>query len=149
MAKKFLFDRIAFIGIGLIGSSLARACKKHGLARSMVGCARSEATRSKALELGLVERMVEDPAEAVRGADLVMLCSPLGTYAEIAQRIAPALKRGAIVSDVGSASNASSATSARICRTAFTWCLATPSRAPSIRGRKPASPNCSRIAGVF
>ncbi len=103
MAKKFLFDRIAFIGIGLIGSSLARACKKHGLARSLVGCARSEATRSKALELGLVERMVEDPAEAVRGADLIMLCSPLGTYADIAQRIAPALKRGAIVSDVGSA----------------------------------------------
>ena len=66
MAKKFLFDRIAFIGIGLIGSSLARACKKHGLARSLVGCARSEATRSKALELGLVERMYEDPADERR-----------------------------------------------------------------------------------
>ena len=91
MANTPLFGRIAFIGIGLIGSSLARACKKHGLARSLVGCARTEATRAKALELGLVERMVEDPAEAVRGADLVVLCSPLGTYADIAQRIAPAL----------------------------------------------------------
>lgn len=103
MAKKYVFDRIAFIGIGLIGSSLARACKKYGLARSMVGCARSEATRATAVKLGLVERMYEDPADAARGADLVMLCSPLGTYADIAQKIAPALKKGAIVSDVGSA----------------------------------------------
>ncbi|MFO0995784.1 MAG: prephenate/arogenate dehydrogenase family protein [Alphaproteobacteria bacterium] len=98
-----LFERIAFIGIGLIGSSLARACRKHGLAKSLVGCARSAETRSAAMELGLVDRMTDDPADAVRDADLVMVCSPLGTYADIAARIGPNLKPGAIVSDVGSA----------------------------------------------
>ena len=79
MAKKFLFDRIAFIGIGLIGSSLARACKKHGLARSLVGCARSEATRSKALELGLVER-AEDGTVSVP-FDAVEIRFPLAQVA--------------------------------------------------------------------
>jgi cyclohexadieny/prephenate dehydrogenase len=103
MAGKALFGRIAFIGLGLIGSSLARACRKHGLADSLIGCARSAETRAAATELNLVDRVTDDPAEAVLGADLVMLCSPLGTYADIAARIAGNLKPGSIVSDVGSA----------------------------------------------
>ena len=98
-----LFGRLALIGLGLIGSSLARAARRHGLAGEITGCARSAATRKTALRLGLVDRIYQDPAEAVKGADLVVLCSPLGTYADIAARMAPALKKGAIVSDVGSA----------------------------------------------
>jgi len=98
-----LFERIALIGIGLIGSSLARRVKRDGLARSIVCCARSERTRRAAVELGLVERSFADPAEAVAGADLVVLCTPLGAYRALAEVFAPRLERGAILSDVGSA----------------------------------------------
>lgn len=101
-----LFKRLALIGMGLIGSSLARAVARRGLARSIAGCARSQATRDKALELGLAEAMFEDPAAAVEGADLVMLCTPLGAYAAVAQAIGPQLTPGTIVSDVGSVKQA-------------------------------------------
>ena len=101
-----LFRRAAFIGIGLIGSSLARALVRHGLAEELTACARSEATRAKALELGLAQSAHADPAEAVRDADLVILASPLGTYADIGAAIAPTLAPGAIVTDVGSVKQA-------------------------------------------
>ncbi len=101
-----LFERLALIGMGLIGSSLARAAARHGLARAIVGCARSQATRDTALELGLAEAMFEDPAEAVEGADLVVLCTPLGAYAQVAEAIGPRLAPGTIVSDVGSVKQA-------------------------------------------
>ncbi len=97
-----LFERIALIGIGLIGSSLARRVRQEGLAREIVCCAKSERSRVKALELGLVERAFADPADAVAGADLVMLCTPLGAYRALAEKFAPRLERGAILSDVGS-----------------------------------------------
>lgn len=104
MAKtKPLFNRLALIGIGLIGSSLARAAKKHGLVREIVGASRTKATLDTALRLGLIDRGETDAGDAAAGADLVMLCSPLGTYAGLAARIGPRLKPGAIVSDVGSA----------------------------------------------
>jgi len=101
-----LFERMALIGMGLIGSSLARAVISKGLVRSVVGCARSEATRDKALELGLAESMFADPGDAADGADLVVLCTPLGAYAEIAQAIGPRLAAGSIVTDVGSVKQA-------------------------------------------
>jgi cyclohexadieny/prephenate dehydrogenase len=97
-----LFERIALIGIGLIGSSLARRVRRDGLAREIVCCAQSERSREKALELGFVERAYADPAEAVAGADLVMLCTPLGAYRALCETFAPQLEPGAIVSDVGS-----------------------------------------------
>ena len=97
-----MFERIAIIGIGLIGSSLARAVRRDGLAGDVAGCARTAATRDTALELGIVDSAHADPAEAVRDADLVVICTPLGTYADIAARIGPRLMPGAIVSDVGS-----------------------------------------------
>ena len=106
MSDKPLFDRVALIGIGLIGSSLARVLRAKGLARRIAACARSEATRAKVLELGLAESVHADPGEAVAEADLVILCTPIGTYAAIAEAIAPRLKRGAIVSDVGSVKQA-------------------------------------------
>jgi cyclohexadieny/prephenate dehydrogenase len=97
-----LFRRIAFIGIGLIGSSLARVVRRDGLAGSIVACARSAATRETALRLGLCDEAGEDPAAAVAGCDLVILCTPLGAYEDIARRIGPHLEAGCIVSDVGS-----------------------------------------------
>lgn len=101
-----LFEKAAFIGIGLIGSSMIRRMAADGLAKAFVGCARSEATRKAAIDLGLVSQAFEDPALAVEGADLVVLATPIGSYGAIAKAIAPALKPGAIVTDVGSVKQA-------------------------------------------
>jgi len=100
--SKPLFDRIALIGIGLIGSSISHAARRAGLAGTIVGSARTAATRAKALELGLVSEAYESAGEAVRGADLVILCAPVGANAAIAAEIGPHLAPGAIVTDVGS-----------------------------------------------
>ncbi len=97
-----LFGRIALIGAGLIGSSLARVVKRDGLAGHIAVSARTQATLDKMVELGLADSVGLDPADAVRDADLVMLCAPLSAYGAIAEAIAPALKPGAVVSDVGS-----------------------------------------------
>jgi cyclohexadieny/prephenate dehydrogenase len=96
------FERVALIGLGLIGSSLSHAMRRQGLARSIVGHALSATTRDTALRLGLVTSVYATAAEAVAGADLVILCTPIGAYRELAGAIAPALSRGAIVTDVGS-----------------------------------------------
>jgi len=96
------FERVALIGLGLIGSSLSHAMRRQGLARSIVGHAQSATTRDTALRLGLVTSVYATAAEAVAGADLVILCTPIGAYRELAGAIAPALSPGAIVTDVGS-----------------------------------------------
>ena len=101
-----LFRRIALIGLGLIGSSLARVVKREGLAGHVAGHARSQRTRDKSMELGFIDSVHATPGEAVAGADLVVLCSPLGTYAEIGAAIRDHLAPGAIVSDVGSVKQA-------------------------------------------
>ena len=101
-----LFQRVALIGIGLIGSSLAHAMRKKNIAGEITGYARSEATRNTALKLALVDKIFATAAEAVEGADLVILCSPVGTYATLAAEIGPALKPGAILTDVGSVKGA-------------------------------------------
>jgi len=101
-----LFDRVAIIGIGLIGSSLARAVRTHDLARTIV-CADANpdhAARARALEI--VDEATINPAEAARGADLVVLCVPIGAYESVIKAIAPVLTPGAIVSDVGSVKQA-------------------------------------------
>ena len=79
-----------------------RVLRRDGLAGEIVACARSAATRDKALELGIADRATDDAAAAVAGADLVVLATPLSAYAAIAATIAPALRQGAIVTDVGS-----------------------------------------------
>ena len=96
------FERIALIGIGLIGSSIARDIKELGLAGEVVISSRSAATLKRAEELELGSRYVRSAAEAVRGADLVIVSVPVGASEEVAKEIAPALKPGAIVTDVGS-----------------------------------------------
>ncbi|WP_421693048.1 prephenate/arogenate dehydrogenase family protein [Aestuariivirga sp.] len=101
-----LFERVALIGIGLIGSSLAHVMRSKGLAGEITGYAKSEATRAKSVELGLVDRVFDSAADAVRDADLVILCSPVGTYGALAQEIGPALKPGALLTDVGSVKGA-------------------------------------------
>ncbi|MFZ5792561.1 MAG: prephenate/arogenate dehydrogenase family protein [Pseudomonadota bacterium] len=101
-----LFGRVALIGLGLIGSSLSHAMRRAGLAGHIAGTARSERTRAKAVELGLAHSIHADAGSCVKDADLVVVCSPVGTYAEIGAAIAGRLKPGAILSDVGSVKQA-------------------------------------------
>ena len=96
------FDRIALIGIGLIGSSLARVIRREGLAGHVAIATRSPATLKRAEELGLGDSYHTDLAEAARDADLVIVSVPVGSSGEVAQAIAPVLKPGAILTDVGS-----------------------------------------------
>jgi cyclohexadieny/prephenate dehydrogenase len=100
------FGKIALIGFGLIGGSIARAAREHGLAGEIVATARSAGTRARVLELGIADRVVETNAQAVQDADLVILCIPVGACGAVAQEIAGHLKPGAIVSDVGSVKGA-------------------------------------------
>ena len=100
------FSRVALIGLGLVNSSLARVLRNKAPATQIVGCARSQATIDKATELGFVDRVTLDPAEAVEGCDLVVLGSPVGTFAPLAAQIGPHLAEGAILTDVGSVKKA-------------------------------------------
>jgi cyclohexadieny/prephenate dehydrogenase len=97
-----MFTRLALIGVGLIGSSIAHAARRQGLVREIVATARSAATRKRVVELGLADRVVDTNAEAARGADLVIVCIPVGACGPVAAEIAGELAAGAIVSDVGS-----------------------------------------------
>jgi cyclohexadieny/prephenate dehydrogenase len=100
------FNKLALIGFGLIGGSIARAARDQGLAREIVATARSAKTRARVAQLGIVDAVVETNAEAVKDADLVILCIPVGACGPVAQEIAPHLAPGAIVSDVGSVKGA-------------------------------------------
>ena len=100
------FKKLALIGFGLIGGSIARAARAQGLAGEIVTTARSAKTRARVEELGIVDRVVETNAEAATDADLVILCIPVGACGPVAQEIAAHLKPGAIVSDVGSVKGA-------------------------------------------
>ncbi len=98
-----LFRRLTLLGVGLIGSSVARAARERGgLAAEVVANARSAATLARVRELGIADRTELDPGLAVEGADCVMLCAPVGAYAELAQAIAPHLAPGCVLTDVGS-----------------------------------------------
>jgi cyclohexadieny/prephenate dehydrogenase len=97
-----MFDRVALIGIGLIGSSLARVLRRDSPQTTIVACARRPATLAAAERLAIVDATTNDPAEAAAGADLVVFATPLSAYAEIGRRISRVLKPEAIVTDVGS-----------------------------------------------
>lgn len=101
-----LIGRLAIIGMGLIGSSLARAARELNLAGQIAAADRDEAVTSRVRELGLADLATVSAAEAAAGADLVILCAPVGACAAIAEAIAPVLKPGAILSDVGSVKSA-------------------------------------------
>lgn len=100
--SEFLYDRVALIGIGLIGSSLARVIRREGLVREIVISTRTTATLKRAEELGLGDHYVASAPEAVRDADLVIISVPVGSSGAVAEEIAGSLKPGATVTDVGS-----------------------------------------------
>lgn len=97
-----MIEKLALIGIGLIGSSIARGVRAKGLARTIAISTRKKDTLAEAEALGLGDIYTLDAAEAVRDADLVILCTPVGAYEAVMDQIAPALAPGAILSDVGS-----------------------------------------------
>ncbi len=101
-----LFTRIAYIGCGLINSSLARAVTRGGLAEHQVAFARTRATRDRVRELGIVNAVAETPELAVEAADLVVIGTPVSACASVAAAIGPVLRPGAIVTDVGSVKSA-------------------------------------------
>jgi prephenate dehydrogenase len=97
-----LFNNVTIIGVGLIGGSLAKVLKTKNLAGSITGSGRSRESLEQALKLGVIDRMGQGSAYGVEQADLVVLASPVGTFEKIVRDIAPHLKKGAIVTDVGS-----------------------------------------------
>jgi cyclohexadieny/prephenate dehydrogenase len=105
MSEK-MFNRVALIGIGLIGSSLARALRRDSPETEIVACARRAETLEAVRRLALADTTTDDPAAAVADADLVVIATPLSAYAEIGERIAPILQEGAILTDVGSVKQA-------------------------------------------
>lgn len=93
---------IAILGYGLMGASLALGLKKRGYEGRILGYARREETRIQALESGVADEVFSDPADAVREADIVVVCVPIWTIARLAEQMVSALKPGAVVTDVGS-----------------------------------------------
>ena len=101
-----MFNRVALIGIGLIGSSLSHAMRRAGLAKDIVGHAKTAATRETALRLGLISKAYHTPAEAAVGADLVIMCAPVGACGPLAKAMQAHIAPGAILTDVGSVKGA-------------------------------------------
>jgi cyclohexadieny/prephenate dehydrogenase len=101
-----IYHRVALIGLGLIAGSLSLAIRRGGLAQEVVGTARSSESRAIAREIGLCDQICETALEAVAGADLVVLCVPVGAMGAVMAEIAPGLKPGATVCDVGSVKRA-------------------------------------------
>ena len=97
-----MFEHVALVGIGLIGSSISHAARRKDLAGTISGSARTQETVDTALKLKLIDRGYANAAEAVKGADLVILSVPVGACGALAAEIAPHLRPGAILTDVGS-----------------------------------------------
>ncbi len=99
---EILIPRLAIIGVGLIGGSLALALKEAGAVGEVVGCGRGKPNLEKAIELGVIDRYSRDPADAVKDADVVFLATPVKTLATVTREMLPGLKPGAILTDGGS-----------------------------------------------
>jgi prephenate dehydrogenase len=97
-----MFNKVTIIGVGLIGGSLARVIKARKLASEVHGAGSSSRTLEQAKQLGVIDAIGQTAAEAVRGADLVVLASPVGSFERITQEISEDLKQGAVLTDVGS-----------------------------------------------
>jgi len=104
--SRVIYNKVALVGLGLIAGSMALAIRRAGLAGTIVGTARSAETRATAAEIGLCDDIVDTPAEAVKDADLVVLCVPIGAMGAVAEQISGVLKPGATVTDVGSVKGA-------------------------------------------
>jgi len=105
-AGEAVFDRLTIIGAGLIGSSIARAARKVGAIKAISIADRDEDVIARARALSLGDSYFLSAREAAAGADIVIFCAPVGANAELAAEVAPALKPGAVVSDVGSVKGA-------------------------------------------
>ncbi len=103
---KPLFEKLTLIGLGLIGSSLARSARENGLVGTIVCVDQSDAVCHRALELGIVDEATTDIGKGVQGSDLVVLCMPVGVAGHVMQSMNKHLKAGAIISDVGSVKGA-------------------------------------------
>ncbi|KEJ88801.1 prephenate/arogenate dehydrogenase family protein [Sulfitobacter donghicola] len=101
-----VYNRVALIGLGLIASSMFWAMKRGGLAGEVTGYARSAETRETAREIGLCDVVYDDITQAVEGADLIVLCVPVGVMGQVMEQIAGSLAQGATVTDVGSVKRA-------------------------------------------
>lgn len=101
-----MFAKVALLGIGLIGSSMAHAMRRAGLARQIAGYSHRIATLDLARTVGFADSLYSDAAACVKNADLVVLGTPVGSFRALAEEIAPNLKPGAILSDVGSVKGA-------------------------------------------
>ena len=97
-----LFGRVALIGLGLMGASLALSMKRGNIAKHIAGAARSQKTLARAKALRLVDSLHAKPQTAVKGAELIILCTPVGAFESVFKAFAPALAKNAILSDVGS-----------------------------------------------
>ncbi len=97
-----MIARLTVIGVGLIGGSLARALRAAGAVEQVVGCGRSVANLERALELGVIDRYAQDPAQAVQGADLVFIAVPLGAVRDTFAAIKGQLRDDAVITDGGS-----------------------------------------------
>ena len=141
------YRHVALIGLGLIASSISHAIRRTGAPVRITGHARTPETRAEAARLGLAE-VFDSAGDAVEGADLVILCVPVGAMAEVAAEIAPRLAPGVTVSDVGSVKRAVIEAVApqlpgrRLRARRIRW------PAPSTRGRAAASPRSSTTAGA-
>jgi cyclohexadieny/prephenate dehydrogenase len=101
-----IFSKVALLGVGLIGSSMAHAMRRANVAGHIAGYSHRAATLDLARSVGFAHALHSDAAACVRDADLVVLCTPVGSFAALAEEIAPHLKPGAILSDVGSVKSA-------------------------------------------
>ena len=143
-----LFDRVAIIGFGLIGSSLARALSENDLAGEIVCGDISAEVCAVVLELGLAAKATIDLAEAVRDCSLIVICTPIGTYAQIGRTIASTLAPGAIVTDVGSVKQAVVASLAPVLPAHARFVPGHPIAGGEKSGRGPVLPPFSGNAGV-
>lgn len=101
--KKFLFNEVLIIGIGLIGSSIALSLKKNGIAKKVVGYSKTEKTRKIAKKKNIVDAVINKISDRISDIDLIIICTPLSTYEKIFKLIDPHLSKQTIVTDVGSA----------------------------------------------
>jgi prephenate dehydrogenase len=101
-----MFDKVAIIGVGLLGASFALALKKNSLCGSITGCGRSRENLIRAKERNIIDSFEQDPSAACKEADLIMLSTPVGSFLDLARTIAPVLKKGAVLTDVGSVKGA-------------------------------------------
>ena len=97
-----LFEKMTIIGVGLLGASLAKACRKYSLVKEISGFGRNRENLDKAKSLGVIDHCAKDLAEAVKDVDLVVLCTPVSKIIPLIESLLPHLKQGAVITDVGS-----------------------------------------------